>query len=188
MLFSGERVRLRKMAIEDVSSYHKWRNDIEVMQFTSLSLDVFTYADTENFVKIITGSHNSKGYMIEEISTDKPIGVTSLINIDYGNRNAECIIDIGEKDYWNKGFGREAFQLLLDFAFDELNLHKVYLRVFSYNERAIKLYQKLGFSEDGRLTEQLYRNGSWHDVILMGLLKRNYRLLMNTPESGAIVE
>lgn len=175
MLFNGKRVRLRKMELDDASIYHKWRNDIEVMQFTSLSLDVFTYTDTENFVKIITGSHNSKGYIIEEINTDKPIGVTSLINIDYGNRNAECIIDIGEKEYWSKGFGREAFQLLLDFSFNELNLHKVYLRVFSFNERAINLYQKLGFNEEGKLKEQFYRNGSWHDVVFMGLLKCDYR-------------
>ncbi|TFJ91701.1 GNAT family N-acetyltransferase [Lentibacillus salicampi] len=177
MFFSGERIRLRKMSSEDedVSIYHKWRNDIEVMQFTNPSLDVFTYADTENFVKGITESRNSKGYMIEEVRTDKPIGITSLINIDYGNRNAECIIDIGDKDYWSKGFGREAFSLLLDFAFNELNLHKVYLRVFSFNERAIKLYQKLGFYEEGKLKEQLYRDGAWHDVVFMGLLKRNYK-------------
>mgnify|MGYP000853344035 CR=1 FL=1 len=175
MLFSGERIRLRKMSNEDVSVYHKWRNDIEVMQFTNPSLDVFTYADTEGFVNSMVESHNSKGYIIEEINTDKPIGVTSLINIDYGNRNAECIIDIGDKDYWSKGFGREAFKLLLDFAFKELNLHKVYLRVFSFNERAIKLYQNLGFDEEGKLKEQLYRDGNWHDIIFMGLLKRNYK-------------
>ena len=175
MLFSGERIRLRKMSSEDVSIYHKWRNDIEVMQFTNPSLDVFTYAETEKFVNSITESHNSKGYMIEEVKTDKPIGVTSLINIDYGNRNAECIIDIGDKDYWSKGFGREAFKLLLDFSFNELNLHKIYLRVFSFNERAIKLYQNLGFYEEGKLKEQLYRDGAWHDIIFMGVLKRNYK-------------
>lgn len=175
MLFKGERVRLRKISNEDVSVYHKWRNDMEVMHFTNPSLDVFTYADTENFVESITDSHNSKGYMIEEINTDKPIGVTSLINIDYVNQNAECIIDIGDKDYWSKGFGREAFILLVDFAFKELNLHKIYLRVFSFNERAIKLYRNLGFDEEGKLKEQLYRDGNWHDIIFMGLLKRNYK-------------
>jgi RimJ/RimL family protein N-acetyltransferase len=176
MLFTGERVRLRKMSSEDVSVYHRWRNDIEVMQFTNPSLDVFTYADTEDFVKSITESRHSKSYMIEEVKSDKPIGVTSLINLDYGNRNAECIIDIGDKNYWSKGFGQEAFRLLLDFAFRELNLHKVYLRVFSFNERAVRLYQKLGFDEEGQLKEQFYRDGAWHHVIFMGLLKRNYKV------------
>ncbi len=175
MLFYGKRIRLRKLSNEDVSIYHKWRNDIEVMQFTNPSLDVFSYDDTEKFVNSITESHNSKGYMIEEVKTGKTIGVTSLINIDYGNRNAECIIDIGDKDYWGDGFGRESFKLLLDFAFNELNLHKVYLRVFFFNDRAIKLYKNLGFAEEGKLKEQLYRDGAWHDINFMGLLKRNYK-------------
>lgn len=153
------------MSNEDVSIYHKWRNDIEVMQYTNPTLDVFTYADTERFVNSV----------IEEISANKLIGVTSLINMDYVNRNAECIIDIGDKNYWSKGFGGEAFNLLLDFAFKELNLHKVYLRVFSFNVRAIKLYQKLGFVEEGKLEEQLYRDGKWHDINFMGLLRKNYK-------------
>ncbi|MFB4168220.1 GNAT family N-acetyltransferase [Virgibacillus sp. JSM 102003] len=174
MLFSGERVRLRKMSSEDASTYHRWRNDIEIMHFADSSLDVFTYADTEKFVKNITESNNSRIYMIEELEANNPIGITSLINIDYGNRNAECNISIGDKSYWGKGFGQESFRLLLDFAFNELNLHKVYLRVFSFNKGAIKLYQKLGFYEEGELIEQFYRDGSWHNVIFMGLLKRNY--------------
>lgn len=162
--------------MEDAPIYHQWRNDIEVMQFTNPALDMFTYADTENFVKNITESNQSKSYIIEEIESNKAIGVTSLINMDYGNRNAECIIDIGDKNYWGKGFGKEAFQLLLDYAFNELNLHKVYLRVFSFNERAIKLYQKLGFDEEGELKEQFYRNGAWHDIKMMGLFQKDYRI------------
>lgn len=174
MLFIGERVRLRKLSSEDAATYHEWRNDLEVMHYTSQSLDVFTLADTESFINSIAESTTSKSYIIEEIKSGKPIGITSLINIDFANRNAECIIDIGDKNYWSKGFGREAFQLLIEFAFKELNLHKVVLRVFSFNERAINLYQKLGFDEEGRLKEQLYRNGAWHDVVFMGFLKRDY--------------
>lgn len=173
MLFYGERLRLRKMSLEDVPIYHQWRNDMEVMYFTNPALDVYTYADTESFVQAIIESHYAKSYVIEEWESEKPIGVTALTNIDYKNRNAECIIDIGDKNYWGKGFGREAFQLLLDYAFLEMNLHKVYLRVFSFNERAIRLYQKLGFQTEGELKEQIYRNGSWHGIVYMGLLKKN---------------
>lgn len=173
MLFNGERLRLRKMSMEDVPVYHQWRNDMEVMHFTNPALDVFTYSDTENFVQTIIESNHAKSYIIEERESDKPIGITALTNLDYENRNAECIIDIGDKNYWGKGFGREAFQLLLDYAFQEMNLHKVYLRVFSFNERAIRLYQKLGFQTEGELKEQVYRNGSWHGIVYMGLLKSN---------------
>nr|WP_279401558.1 GNAT family protein [Piscibacillus salipiscarius] len=163
------------MSSDDVSTYHEWRNDLEVMHFTNSTLDVYTYADTENLFEQITESNNSKIYIIEEVEGNKPIGVTSLINIDYVNRNAECNISLGDKNYWGKGLGQEAFRLLLNFAFKELNLHKVYLRVFSYNKGAIKLYQKLGFYEEGELKEHFYRDGSWHNVIFMGLFKRNYK-------------
>lgn len=174
MLFNGQRVRLRKMLMDDTALYHSWRNDPEVMQFTLPVLDVFTYSDTEKFVQRITEADNAKSYVIEEKDSDQPIGVTALTNIDVENRNAECIIDLGDKNTWGKGLGREAFQLLLDYAFLEMNLHKVYLRVFSFNERAIRLYQKLGFQTEGELKEQIYRNGSWHHVLYMGLLKRDY--------------
>ncbi|MBS4192363.1 GNAT family N-acetyltransferase [Bacillus sp. FJAT-49705] len=76
-----------------------------------------------------------KSYIILEKKTETPIGITSLINIDYKNRNAECIIDIGKKDSWGKGYGTETMGLLLDYAFLEMNLYRVSLRVFSFNER-----------------------------------------------------
>jgi RimJ/RimL family protein N-acetyltransferase len=64
--------------------------------------------------------------------------------------------------------------VLLAYAFLELNLHRVSLRVFSLNEKAIHIYHKLGFVEEGVMRQSLYRNGQWHDIILMGLLKEEY--------------
>lgn len=174
MYFTGNRIRLRKMTQEDAPIYHQWRNDLEVMQFTNPSIDVYAASDTENFVEQMTQSSTSRTYIIEDKQADKPIGVTSLIHLDYKNQNAECIIDIGEKEYWSQGYGKEAFQLLLNYAFGEMNLHRLYLKVFSFNERAIKLYEKLGFEKEGALKEALYHNHSWHDIVIMGLLKGHY--------------
>ncbi|AUJ24140.1 Spermidine N(1)-acetyltransferase [Virgibacillus dokdonensis] len=99
-----------------------------------------------------------------------------MINIDQKNRNAECIIDIGEKDYWGRGVGKEALKLLLDYAFLELNFHRVSLRVFSFNERAIQLYRKLGFKQEGVSRQALFQNGNWHDMIHMAILQQEYML------------
>lgn len=98
-----------------------------------------------------------------------------MIHIDNKNRSAECIIDIGEKNMWGKGIGSSAMSLILEFAFGELNLHRVCLQVFSFNERAIKLYEKMGFSHEGRLRHALYRSGNWHDIVLMSILKSEYK-------------
>src|SRR5699024_4978861 len=105
---------------------------------------------------------------------EMPIGVLTIINIDFKNRNTECIIDIGEKEYWGKGYGKEGLKLLLDYAFYEMNLHRVSLRVFSFNDRAIRMYTKLGFQEEGNSRQSLFRDGKWHDIMQMGILQTEY--------------
>jgi RimJ/RimL family protein N-acetyltransferase len=163
------------MTSEDIEIYHGWRNDIEVMKSTAPFLDIYQIEETEEFVnQVILGSQSSKSYIIVEKESNKPIGITSLINIDYKNRNAECIIDIGDKTSWGKGYGTEALKLLLDYSFLEMNLHKVSLRVFSFNNRAIKLYEKIGFQHEGRSRESIFREGKWHDIIHMSILQKEY--------------
>ncbi|KGA98925.1 acetyltransferase [Alkalihalobacillus alcalophilus ATCC 27647 = CGMCC 1.3604] len=175
-MLTSERVQLRKMVMEDSEIYHSWRNDLEVMNSTSLSLDLYTYEETKAFVEnVILSSTTSKSYMITDVNTDIAIGIVSLINIDSKNRNAECIIDIGNKDYWGKGYGQESLALLLDYAFLEMNLHRISLRVFSFNKKAIHLYKKLGFVQEGLSRESLFRKGKWHDIIQMGLLRSEYK-------------
>ncbi|MBM7578651.1 GNAT family N-acetyltransferase [Jeotgalibacillus terrae] len=173
-MFSTDRMTLRKVTEEDTEIYHSWRNNPEVMKNTSPSMDQYTKADTAAFIQMISGASDAKSYMIELKETSQPIGIISLIHIDYKNRHAECVIDLGEQKQWGKGFGREAMQLLLAYAFEELNLHKVYLRVFSFNERAVRLYKKLGFEIEGEQRDQLFRDGDWHSVILMGIFQETF--------------
>jgi RimJ/RimL family protein N-acetyltransferase len=175
MLFESARISFRKMTPEDIPVYHSWRNDLEVMRTTNPDLDLYSFESTAEFVQqVILGSHSSKSYLILDKDTQKPIGITSLIQIDRKNRNPECILDIGDKAYWGKGFGREALSLLLDYAFLEMNLHRVGLRVFSFNDRAISLYEKIGFKQEGRSRQAIFREGKWHDIIAMGILQAEY--------------
>jgi len=175
MLFESARVKLRKMTIDDTALYHTWRNDQEIMRSTSPSLDVYSPQDTQDFVEhVILGSASSKSYILLEKESETPIGVLALVNIDYKNRNAECIIDIGEKEYWGQGYGSEGMKLLLGYSFNEMNMHRLSLRVFSFNDRAIRLYNSLGFQQEGLSKEALFREGKWHDIVQMGLLQRDY--------------
>ena len=173
MLFETERIKLRKMTQEDIPLYHKWRTDIDVQQTTNPYLDMYRYEETEAFVKnvILDGESASKNYLIVDKKTNEAIGITCLVNIDSKNRCAEMIIDIGEKSFWGKGYGSEAVTLLLDYAFLEMNLHRVELRVFATNERATRLYEGIGFAVEGRGREVLFRNGMYHDLIYMGILQ-----------------
>ncbi|GAA0392884.1 GNAT family protein [Paenibacillus motobuensis] len=175
ILFESARVKLRKMTKDDTVLYHTWRNDQEIMRSTNPSLDVYSPQDTQAFVEhVILGSASSKSYILLEKENETPIGVLGLINIDYKNQNAECIIDIGEKKYWGQGYGSEGMKLLLGYCFNEMNMHRLSLRVFSFNERAIRLYKSLGFQQEGLSKEALFREGKWHDIVHMGLLQRDY--------------
>ncbi len=182
-MFENKMVRLRKLSPSDARTYHDWRNDLEVMKTTSPQLDLYTLEETEQFISVIASQANAKGYMIEHKKSGQTVGIVSLINIDYKNRSAECVIDIGEREMWGKGIGTSAMSLLLEFAFHELNLHRVYLQVFSFNDRGIKLYEKMGFTPDGRLRESLYRGGRWHDTLIMSLLQKEY---LDRSATGAV--
>ncbi|MEC0246548.1 GNAT family protein [Paenibacillus chitinolyticus] len=177
MLFESSRVAFRKMTEDDAVVYHTWRNDMEVMRTTNPSLDLAAFADTRQFVEqVILGSGTSKSYMILDKPSGRPIGITSLTQLDFKNRSAECILDIGEKEFWGKGYGTESLRLLLDYAFLELNLHRVSLRVFAFNDKAVALYEKIGFKREGVSRQAVFREGTWHDIIHMGILQEEYRL------------
>ncbi|WDV45130.1 GNAT family protein [Clostridiaceae bacterium M8S5] len=174
MIFESKRIKLRKMTKEDIPTYNIWSNDEEVVRTTYPNLERYTLEDTEIFYSRVTKTTNSRTFMIVDKVRENAIGIISLINMDLFNRNAEFIIDIGDKDYWGKGIGKEAMSLILDYGFKELNLHRIYLRVYSFNERAIKLYEKKGFVHEGKMIEAIFRDGKYHDIVIMGILQRNY--------------
>lgn len=171
MVFESERIYFRKLEKEDVSLLHRWQNDTEVYMNMSGTMDLYSTEDIETFYEKIK---DEKNYIIVEKKTNKDIGRVSLPFLDYEQQNTEIIIMIGEKKDWGKGYGKEAFQLILNYIFNELNLHRAGLKVFSFNEKAIKMYEKFGFQFEGKLREALFRNGQWHDIYLMGLLKSDY--------------
>lgn len=114
-------------------------------------------------------------FAIVDLKTDELIGNIGFPKIDYINRTAELGIFIGNKEYWGKGYGVEAIELLLDFGFNILNLHNISLKVFSYNKPAIRCYKKVGFKEAGRLREAKQIAGQKYDDVFMDILATEYK-------------
>jgi RimJ/RimL family protein N-acetyltransferase len=102
--------------------------------------------------------------------------------VDPVNRTGEFGILIGEKAYWNQGYGGEATRLALKHGFDDLNLHRIFLRVYSTNSRAIACYKGAGFVQEGVLREAIYKNGVYIDEIIMGILKPEWDELKSQGE------
>ena len=112
---------------------------------------------------------------IRLIESNNLIGIIELDGVRWTHRAGHLGIAIGKPEHRNKGWGAEATRLLLDFAFDELSLHRVELTVFSYNEPAIHLYEKLGFTKDGAHREHLQRGGQRYDMLVYSMLDREWR-------------
>ena len=124
-------------------------------------------------------------FSIRTLADDKPIGMLDLSGINWTAGDAWLSVGIGEPEYWGKGYGREAVDLLLRFGFESLNLRRVSLDVFEYNERAIKSYCKLGFQIEGRMRQFLNRYDRRWDLIYMGILRSEWEALQ--PEQiGAV--
>lgn len=174
MLFKGEKVRLRKMTGDDVKDFHRWQNDMEIAPLINPFIDLQSIEDVQdNFKGMLTAEHR-KNYIIEHIEDEKAIGYMGLFNINHYQKNAECYIALCENQYRGKGHGSEAMTLLMDYVFSELNLHRLSLRVFADNDHAIHMYKNLGFSQEGRLREMRYRNGTWQDSLIMSILQKEY--------------
>ena len=107
---------------------------------------------------------------------DQPIGLVSLWDRTIPHQAAEISIWIGQ-GHRNGGHGTEALQLALRYAFQDLKLHKVYLRVLEYNTRAIRTYEKCGFVVEGVLREEMRVNGEWHNLVYMGVLAGEFAAL-----------
>ena len=110
-------------------------------------------------------------------ATDQLAGVTGFHHMDFRNRHCSFGISIGEKAEWGKGYGTDAMRILMRLGFDKMNLHRLWLHVFDYNQRAIASYEKCGFKREGVLREEHFARGKYHDTIVMGILESEYRAL-----------
>ncbi len=122
----------------------------------------------------VIGSNKDVRLAICTIDDNKYIGNVYLTNIDYINRKATSHILIGDKECWNGGYGTEAMQLLLDYAFNHRNLRRIEALVLDDNIGSQKLHEKLGYKRDGLLRESVYKNGTYKNQIYYSLLKHEY--------------
>lgn len=102
------------------------------------------------------------------------IGSTGLHRINRKNRSAGFGIMIGEKSYWNRGYGTDATRTVLKYAFDRLKLHRVQLEVYDLNPRGLYVYERCGFRLEGTRRHALWREGAWHDIHVMGILRSEW--------------
>ena len=152
-----------------------WINDKEVTQYLVAYQKVYTREMEEDWLnRVLKGDEKNLILAILVKPDLLHIGNVGLHNIDHINKHAELGIVIGEKDYWDKGYGARAIILMLKYAFYILNLNMVYLRVVAFNRRAIKCYEKVGFRHVGRIRQFILRGERYYDLIIMDIIKRDF--------------
>lgn len=170
----GKKVYLSPINTEDYEIYTKWMNDFEVTDKIGTSSKIYTLEKEKEY---LNSRALSKDYTfaIVSLETDELLGNCSLFEVDFVKGIGTIGIMIGEEENRGKGYGTDALNLLISYAFDYLNLHNVMLVVYSFNERAINAYKKVGFKEIGRRHEVVRLKGKYYDDIYMEILESDYR-------------
>jgi len=175
----GQRIRLRPVEKDDLPRYVKWFSDPDLRAYLAQHLPI-SQAQEEKWFERNQQAGDMQAWAIDAQPADMAVGPwvhiggCGLHEIDWRNRHAELGIVIGARDYWNRGYGTDSVATLAGWGFNTLNLHRLFLRVYADNTRAIRCYEKVGFQHEGRLRQDNYANGAYRDTLLMGLLRADW--------------
>jgi RimJ/RimL family protein N-acetyltransferase len=175
-ILAGPRVVLRAVRPSDVEDRLRCGRDPEIEHMFGVSVEEhgpLTEEGASAWFQRLAGDPNPYHWVIEY--GGRFIGTARLHSLDPHGRRARYAVGILNRMLLGQGLGTEATQVVLDFAFETLRLHRVDLRVLAYNERAIASYRKCGFVEEGRERESTLVDGSWHDDVMMSVLDHEYR-------------
>jgi diamine N-acetyltransferase len=173
----GNRIRLRRNERNDLPRFVDWLNDPDVRKFISMNLPISQANEEQWFENMLKQPAEEQPFAIE-VQGDggwKLIGNCGLFGIDWRNRSGEAGIMIGDKSYWNQGYGTETMHLLLVYGFETLNLNRIFLRVDEANKAGIRAYEKAGFVHEGKFRQATYHNGEYSDMLFMSALRSEWK-------------
>ncbi len=176
-MFEGPNIRLRSLELKDATAIIQMYNYLEARRFLDdpapLSKD-----DAEQWIRKTweaRKAHQNFFFAIELSKTKKLLGICGLFGVRKINRKAELMITLFEEDHRGKGHGTEALQLLLNYGFNQLNLHRIVLFTHEINQRAQKVYEKIGFKPGGRRRQASFFEGAYHDILLYDMLDSEFQ-------------
>ena len=177
-LFRGALVRLAAPSPDDAAMFAKWSENDQYLRIAdndpARPLSPQQYAEWEQAVFGRGGGNSSFFFRLRTLADDKLIGMAGLGDVQLMHRTAMFGITIGDPEYWGRGYGTDAARLILNYAFNELNLYRVYTSTIGYNERAARAYEKAGFKREGAWRSAIERECKRYDVIHFGLLREEW--------------
>ncbi|MBI5837828.1 MAG: GNAT family N-acetyltransferase [Candidatus Eisenbacteria bacterium] len=166
---TGPAVRLRALEPGDLGRALLWVNDPEITRFTGTLFPISSVEEDEWYRRMLHDP-TQRAFALE---TDggRHVGNAGFRDIQSVPRKAELWIYVGDKSKQNAGLGTAAIHELVKFGFERMNLHRVWVRVFSYNERALKAFQRCGFMPEGVLVDDVWRDGRYHDTHVLAIVR-----------------
>jgi RimJ/RimL family protein N-acetyltransferase len=172
-MLRGKKTYLSPLTLTDAAVLYNWINERPLV-ILSAPYSPTHHSSHLEWLAAITNRRDIAIFGIRRTLDDLLVGSCQLHSISQIHRSAELQIRIGRDEARGKGLGKDACELLLKHAFSDLNLNRVHLHVLASNVIAINLYLSIGFREEGRLRESVYIDGGWQDVLMMGILRREY--------------
>ena len=174
-MFEGKFVILRALEKEDLSSLKEWRNSLHVRKSTR-EYKLLNMINQKNWFESIHQLTPPKDIMFGIMNKRKKlIGVTGLTHIDWKNRNSEISIYFSTKNWQTKPEAKEVINLIMEYGFEELNLNRLYVEIFSLMKENIKLFTKMKFFKEGQLREKIWRQNKWWDTLIFSKLAKEYK-------------
>lgn len=177
----GNKVVLRALCEEDLSQLMKWRNIPEFKRNFREYRELNMTMQKNWYERYVVGDKSTIMFAICDREKEELLGCCGLCYINWVQRNADLSLYIGYNNSYidNEGIAKEACRLMFSYAFDELNLHKLWTELYEYDRAKIEFYTKeFGFHKDGELRDHHYMDGKWWNSIIYSLLKAEYRVLV----------
>lgn len=169
--FEGRLVRLRAREPGDEPLLYRWFNDPEVTEHLTVRYPVSHEQERDYIEHAGAINYERASFAVETISEGRLIGGTGLEKSSPENRRATLGIALGDKQFWNGGYGTDTMRVVCRFGFETMNLHRIDLEVYARNARARRVYEKVGFHQEGVLRQAVYTRGRYEDIVVMGLLE-----------------
>lgn len=171
----GDLCYLSPPSLEDAERWAQWDTDLTVA--IPLGDEAYIPTSLPKARELVGDALKNQDHIftIVDLKTESAIGRGMLFGVDHVDRKAMLGIMIGEKEYWDKGYGTDATRLLVEYGFSLLNLHSIMLGTFEFNRRALRCYEKVGFREIGRRRQARCIDGKWYDAILLDILSHEFR-------------
>jgi len=159
---SKQKFELKKIRKEDLKQIVKWRNDSKIIRFNTQFFLLNMELQKKWFEEIT--KKNSKSKMFVFKYGKEIVGIGGLIHYDYQNKSADIAIILGEKKIRGKGFGTRGLEMLVEYGFKQMKLHRIGADIFEYNKVSLRLFEKLEFKKELEMRDYLWRNGKWWKV------------------------